>query len=98
MEKYALLIGIYIILNIGLSILILSEICGGNAEPFEFSASNLYYNSKMNMFGCIICSVIIMFFTSVYHIPAFYLLDCVQVISHRKEKIIWQGILDLNLD
>lgn len=68
---FVLLIVAYVVLNAIISIWTLTNVLEEDIKPFPVSAKFMYDNTDMNMFGCIICSGIIMFFTSVYHIPAF---------------------------
>lgn len=71
MGYFVLLIIAYITANVALSIAILGDVIEDEIEPFPVSAKSIYDNTDMNMFGCIVVSLVVMFFTSVYHIPAF---------------------------
>lgn len=73
MDKYGigLLIIAYITINIVSSIKILRDVMEEDIEPFPVSAKTIYDNTDMNMFGCVVVSLVVMFFTSAYHIPAF---------------------------
>lgn len=67
-----LLIIALITINVILSLLILKEnIYDDFDTPFPFSYRILYDDSEMNMFGCVVCSILLEAITSVYHIPAF---------------------------
>lgn len=68
-----LLVIAIIVVNIGLSLSLLNECIKDDfRDPFPFSARTYYDDSEMNMFGCVVCSILLEAITSVYHIPAFF--------------------------
>lgn len=72
MEDFVLVIVLLIFMNITFSFLMFKDALEDDFEhPFLCSYKSIYDNTEMNMLGCLVCSLLLIIITSVYHIPAF---------------------------